>query len=75
MEPLLDSFSALKEEFAEEPAILSSIELEIAHAKDWIAEKTTDDPKKDRTPRVFGDVDASDHLPVQQRGIFDDVDE
>ncbi len=75
MEPLLDSFSALKDEFAEDAAIASSIEREIKQAKEWIAEKTTDDPKEDRPPRVFGDVDASDHLPVQQRGIFDDVDE
>jgi hypothetical protein len=75
LEPLLDSFSALKEEFAEDPEIVSSIEREIEQAKEWIAEKTTDDPKEDRPPRVFGDVEASDHLPVQQRGIFDDVDE
>ena len=75
MEPLLDSFSALKEEFAEDPEILNSIEREIKQAKEWITEETSDDPKEDRPSRVYGDVEASDRLPAQKRGIFDDVDE
>jgi hypothetical protein len=46
MEPLLESFSGLKEEFAEDPAILSSIDREIRCAQEWIAETMEDDPKE-----------------------------
>ena len=75
MEPLLESFSALKEEFADDPTILHKIEHEIEKTEEWIAEKMADDPKQTRPARTFGDVDSADHSPVQTRGIFDDVDE
>jgi hypothetical protein len=75
MQPLLDSFTALKDEFVEDPVILESIEREIERMREWIAEQIADDPKEDRSARVFGDVDASDQMPVSLRGIFDDVDE
>jgi len=74
MQPLLDSFSALKEEFADDPAILGDIDREVQRIQEWISEED-DDPKEDRPVRSFGDVDAADQPPVQSRGIFDDVDE
>jgi hypothetical protein len=77
MDPLLESFSALKQEFADDPEIVSKIESEIQLAQAWIAETTEDDPKEDRPTRTFGDVDSPDNPPAQPeaRGIFDDVDE
>ena len=75
MEPLLDSFSALKEEFADEPEILSSVDREVEHTQEWISARMDHDPEEDCPPRVFGDVRAPDHLPVRLRSIFDDVDE
>lgn len=75
MGPLLESFSALKEEFADDPAILINIDHEIELTQEWIAEKMADDPKEDRPPRTFGEVDTPAHPPAQARGIFDDVDE
>ena len=75
MQPLLDSFSALKEEFAGEPEVLGAVDLEIRRAHEWIAENGDDDSEKDRPDRSFGDVDTRDHPTVASRGIFDDVDE
>jgi hypothetical protein len=42
--PLLESFSALKEEFVDDPAILGNIDHEIKLAREWIAEMD-DEPK------------------------------
>jgi hypothetical protein len=75
MEPLLDSFSALKKEFAEDTYIISCIDREVEQAKEWISENMPDDADKERPARAFGDVDTAEQPPVQLRGIFDDVDE
>ena len=76
MQPLLDSFSALKDEFPSESSILTAIDHEIQEIQDWIVEKTDDDSRKDRPSRTFGDVEGTqDRPPVQLRGIFDDLDE
>jgi len=77
MDPLLESFSAMKQEFADDPEIVSKIESEIQLARAWVAEKTEDEPKEDRSARIFGDVDSPDVSPpqAQGRGIFDDIDE
>ena len=77
IDPLLESFSALKEEFADDPAVTSIIDNEIQLGRAWIAEQTEDDPKEERPARSFGDVESPDNPPVpaQTRGIFDDVDE
>jgi hypothetical protein len=75
IEPLLSSFSALKEEFADDPAILTQIEREIRFAQSWISDHTPDDSGKKRPERTFGEVDAQDQPPILHRGIFDDVDE
>lgn len=75
MEPLLESFSGLKEEFADDPTILKTIDRQIELARNWIAEKMDENPKEDRPARRFGDVDSPDAPPAQARGVFDDVDE
>jgi hypothetical protein len=75
MKPLLESFSALKEEFVDDPAILGNIDHEIELAREWIAENMDDDPNEDRPRRTFGDVDSPDNPCAQARGIFDDIDE
>jgi hypothetical protein len=75
MEPLLDSFSALKKEFADDPYILSSIAREVERAQEWISENMPDDADKERPARAFGDVNTPEQPPAQLRGIFDDVDE
>lgn len=75
MEPLLESFSALKEEFADDHSILSIIDHEIQATQEWVAEKLEDDPKDDRPARTFGDVDPPNQPPTYARSIFDDVDE
>ena len=75
--PLLESFSALKEEFVDDPAILGSIDHEIKLAREWIALNMDDEPEEDRPARTFGDVDSPHNPPAQaqSRGIFDDIDE
>ena len=75
MEPLLESFSGLKEEFADDLAVLGTIDRQIELARDWIAEKMADNPKRDRPALTFGAVDSPDSPPAQTRGIFDDIDE
>lgn len=75
MQPLIDSFSALKEEYVAEPAIVGSIDKQIQCIMQWVAEKIESEPKKDRPARTFGDVDVPESHPTRERGIFDDVDE
>lgn len=75
MEPLLDSFSALKEEFADESAILSDIDREIERIQEWISDNMDDDSGEHRPSRSFGDVETLEPPSLQLRGIFDDVDE
>jgi energy-coupling factor transporter ATP-binding protein EcfA2 len=75
MQPLIGSFSALKQEFADEPDILVKIDQEIQSIRQWVAEKEENEPKTDRPARTFGDVETLDLLPVQARGVFDDVDQ
>lgn len=75
MQPLIDSFSALKQEFAQEPAILSNIAEEMQSIEQWIAEEIENEPEKARPVRSFGDINTPEPLPVQTRGLFDDVDE
>ncbi len=75
MQPLLDSFSALRKEFADEPANLSNIDRELQRVQQWISDHMANNSKEDRPTRAFGDVDTLDRPPAQVRGIFDDVDE
>jgi hypothetical protein len=75
MQPLIDLFSALKQEFAQEPAILCKIDTEAQSIEQWIAEEIDNEPKTDRPARTFGDVDAPEPLLARARSIFDDVDQ
>jgi hypothetical protein len=75
MEPLLSSFSALKEEVADDPSILAQVERQIMFAQSWISDHTSDGSSNKRPERTFGEVDAQDQPPILHRGIFDDVDE
>jgi Restriction endonuclease len=74
LQPLLDSFKALKEEFADEPAIVSNIDGEIRRGEEWISNHL-DEGEDERPDRVFGEVEPSAALAPQERNIFDDVDE
>jgi hypothetical protein len=60
MERLFESFSALKEEFVDDPAILGTIDHEIKLARECIAEMD-DEPKEDRPAPTFGEVDSPDN--------------
>jgi hypothetical protein len=40
IQPLLDSFAALKEEFVDEPTIIGKIDREIERIKEWISDNT-----------------------------------
>ncbi|MGH2637969.1 MAG: hypothetical protein ACRDF4_01570, partial [Rhabdochlamydiaceae bacterium] len=75
MEPLLASFSVLKQEFADDPVILRNIDHEIMEAKEWIAENMADDSETDRPVRTLGGVESLVPQPPQSRSIFDDIDE
>ena len=75
LQPLLDSFASLKEEFAGDPVIVSKIDSEIQRGQEWISSHIDDDGRGERPTRAFGDVEASGQAPAQVRGIFDDVDE
>ena len=75
IEPLLGWFSALRDECADDSAILSTIDCETELTREWIAEKTADCADERRPARSFGDVDSTDLQFPQARGIFDDVDE
>ena len=76
MQPLIDSLRALKSEFAAEPSVLHKIDEEIALAEQWISETGAEGgPPQSRPPRVFGDVDGHDQPVVQERSIFDDIDD
>jgi hypothetical protein len=76
MQPLLDSYASLKEQFASEPALVQIIEGQIESVNEWVAEKMAErDPPREREPRVFGEMDASAPLLAGTRSIFDDVDD
>jgi hypothetical protein len=75
MDPLLDSFSNIKEEFADDPAILATIDREIELGRDWIADNLDENPKEETPARLFGDVDSPDYPVGPVRSIFDDIDE
>jgi hypothetical protein len=74
MDPLMESLTSLKEECADDADLVGKIEQQIAKARDWIADKLSDEPKRERAARAFGDVDSTSDLPAATRNIFDDVD-
>lgn len=75
LDPLLDSFSALKKEFADDSKAVSQIDRQIKLGREWYEQLLADEPDKERTERSFAEIDPQDTPPPQARGIFDDVDE
>jgi hypothetical protein len=75
IDPLLDSFSALIKEFANDAATVSKIDRQIQLAREWSDRLLAEEPEDERPARSFGDVDSQDVPPPEARGIFDDVDE
>jgi hypothetical protein len=76
MQPLLESYESLKEQFSSEPALVRIIDQEITSLNEWIGEKMAErDPPREREPRLFGEVNAPDPLSTGTRSIFDDVDQ
>ena len=76
MQPLLESMNALKERFADEPALRRDVEYEINSVEEWIGERMADyAPLPERAPRIFGGVNVGDEPPPHGRSIFDDIDQ
>lgn len=73
MQPLIDSLSALKSEFADEPEIANEIDQQIQHAEEWIAEHSSDDGRPDRRNLTLGH-ESPGLSSSNVRGIFDDID-
>jgi hypothetical protein len=73
MQPLIDSFSALKKDFADEPEIINEIDQQIQFAEEWVAEHSSENHRPDR-PRLTLGEQASGLPSRTVRGIFDDVD-
>ncbi len=73
MQPLIDSFSALKKEFADEPEIIIEIDQQIEFAEQWTVEHSSDDSIRDRRKLTLGG-ESSELPPSATRGIFDDID-
>jgi len=72
MQDLLDTFSTLKKQFAEDRGSLMIIDREIDLVNDWVAE--TEPPEPKISPRTLGTVNASDEKHGA-RSIFDDIDD
>jgi hypothetical protein len=71
IQPLLDSFGALKSHFAEDEQIAAIIQRETLLLTEWAQEH--DYEESSREPRSLGNVEA-EHHPVSSRSIFDDID-
>lgn len=72
MQPLLDSFEALKKLFSDDEDAVKIVERETARVVEWIAEHLPDDPDT-RHRQSLGEVQASDEFHGD-RSIFEDVD-
>lgn len=76
MQPLIDSLKTLKLILSDDPTLEMEIEKEINSAQEWIARKLVENERpQDRLPRVLEEVSESEQPPVQERSIFDDIDE
>lgn len=73
IQPLLDSFQALKKEFAGDLYTETAIEEEMELAQEWITEKTSELSEK-ASSQPIGKVQTSNGLG-DGRSIFDDIDE
>lgn len=74
LQPLLDSFSALKEQFKNEPAILN-VDREIRLGQEWVYDHMSDDHGRRSHDHSFGDVRPQIYKTQGGRDIFDDIDE
>ncbi len=72
MQPLLDSFEALKTLFADDESAVTILERESGHAIGWIGERLSEGTYS-KPSRKLGGVLPSDEL-YTERSIFDDVD-
>jgi hypothetical protein len=75
MQPLLDGFLQLKRTFAGNRKVIQAIDREIELANDWIADKSSEEPERDRPVRKFGDVNSPEQPIPSSRSLFDDIDE
>jgi hypothetical protein len=71
MQPLIDSFGTLKESFADNKAVVESIEQEIDNTNDWISDKTEEEPEIE--PREIGTVNSV-NIAEGTRSVFEDID-
>jgi hypothetical protein len=70
LDPLRDSFSALKKEFADDSLIVSQIDRQIKLGREWYEELLADEPEKERPERTLTAADPKYTLPPQARIIF-----
>lgn len=72
MEPLRDSFKALKDEFIGDEDVEAMVEKQTESLNEWIADHSEDN-SDDKPRRTLGDVETPDRIE-DTRSIFDDVD-
>ena len=72
MEPLRDSFKALKDEFMGDEDVEAMVEKQTESLNEWIADHSEDN-SDDKPRRTLGDVETPDRIE-DTRSIFDDVD-
>lgn len=72
MEPLRDSFKALKDEFIRDEDVEGMVEKQTESLNEWIADHSEDN-SDDKPGRTLGDVETPDRIE-DTRSIFDDVD-
>lgn len=75
LQPLLDSFSALREQFKNEPEILNAVDREIRLGQEWVYDHMSDDYGRRSHDHSFGDVRPQIYKTQGGRDIFDDIDE
>jgi hypothetical protein len=72
---LLDSLSALKNEFNDDPEVLNAIDREIHLGTEWMYDHASDEHERRSGLRSLGDVSSQVNKTQIGRGIFDDIDE
>lgn len=71
MQGLFELLETLKKAFVEDDAVVKTIDQEMTLASQWVTE--TEPPEAEVSPRVIGDVGASEEKHGT-RSIFDDID-
>lgn len=75
MQPLLDSLSALKNEFNDDPEVLNAIDREIQLGTEWMYDHASDENERESELHSLADVRSQVTKTQISRGIFDDIDE